>query len=129
MNDDVKKGDDQESILGLSTSELAGLSVEEITNNETAIKMVMHYYKKLVDDNRALRNENNTLQTYQAAYDSQKSNSATAAILLAVSNISIAFGVNMVTATDTIAPGIFCLALGVLLICTGVYFNFFKDRG
>ena len=32
------------TILGLSTSELAGLSVEEVTGNKTAITMVMHYY-------------------------------------------------------------------------------------
>ena len=38
-----------ENILGLSTSDLAGLSAEELTDNPTAIKMLLHYYRQLVD--------------------------------------------------------------------------------
>jgi hypothetical protein len=69
------------SILGLQTGELAGLSAEELTENPTAIKMLLHYYRQLVDDNISLKNDNNTLKTYVDAYDRQKSNSATGAIL------------------------------------------------
>jgi hypothetical protein len=32
-------------IHGLSTAQLAGLTVDELTDNKTAITMVMHYYK------------------------------------------------------------------------------------
>ena len=39
---------DNGSMLGVSTTELAGLSVEELTGNATAIKMMIHYYKQLV---------------------------------------------------------------------------------
>jgi hypothetical protein len=76
---------------------LASLSADELTDNPTAIKMILHYYRQLTDDNVRLKNDNNTLKTYVDAYDKQKSNTATSAILLAVSNISIALGVNLLT--------------------------------
>jgi|SRR5882724_3698623 len=118
----------QESILGLSTTELAGLSVEELTGNQTAIKMMMHYYKQLVDENSTLRNDNNTLRTYVTAYDKQKSNSATGAILLAVSNVSVGFGVNFLSNSNNSAQGWGSLVLGVILALVGIYFSFFKDK-
>ncbi len=88
MATESKKSDD--SILGLSTDDLAGLSAKELTGNSTAIKMLLHYYRQLVDANTSLRNDNNTLKTYVDAYNRQKTNSVTGAVLLAVSNISIA---------------------------------------
>lgn len=114
-----------ENILGLSTNDLAGLSAEELTDNPTAIKMLLHYYRQLVDNNTALKNDNNTLKTYVDAYDRQKTNSATGAILLAVSNISIGFGVNLLT-LNTTWPGIASLIVGISLLVTGIYFSFRK---
>ena len=115
------------SFLGLDTEQLAGLSVDELVSNETAIKMVVHYYRQLVDENKSLRNDINTLRTYADAYSKQKSNSATGAILLAISNISIAFGVNLLTA-DPPGPGWWSIGAGVAMVVAGAYFSFFKDR-
>jgi hypothetical protein len=80
------------NILGLSTDELAHLSSDELTNNPTAIKMLLHYYRQLVDETTSLRTTITHSTNYVDAYGRQKSNSATGAILLAVSNISIGFG-------------------------------------
>lgn len=44
-----------ESILGLSTSELAGLSADDLTDNPTAIRMILHCYRQLVGENSSLR--------------------------------------------------------------------------
>jgi hypothetical protein len=60
---DQQQSDQNSSILGLSTSRLAGLSAEELTENPTAIKMLLHYYRQLTDDNTRLKNDNNTLKT------------------------------------------------------------------
>ena len=118
----------QSNILGLSTADLAGLSAGELTGNETAIKMLLHYYRELLNDNIRLKNESNTFKTYVDAYQRQKSNSATGGILLAVSNISIGFGVNLITGTPTlIIPGVSSMIVGVSLIVAGIYFTFFKD--
>lgn len=119
--------DISESILGLSTNELAGLSIDEITNNPTAIKMIMHYYKKLLDENATLRNDNNTYKTYIDAYNRIKSNTIIGTLLLSLSNISVGFGVNLLTSSN-IWPGLFTLIPGVLLIIIGIYINYFKER-
>jgi hypothetical protein len=126
---DEKQTDQNSNILGLSTSQLASLSADELTDNPTAIKMILHYYRQLTDDNVRLKNDNNTLKTYVDAYDKQKSNTATGAILLAVSNISIAFGVNLLTgSTPSVWPGVCSLIVGVTLVISGIYFTFCKDR-
>ena len=112
-----------QSILGLSTVELAGLTPDELTNNSVAIKMLLHYYRQLVDDNSALKNDNNTLKTYVDAYERQRNNSSVGAVLLAVSNISIGFGVNLLTG-GTSWPGIASLVVGVALVGSGIYVTF-----
>lgn len=111
------------SILGLSTDELAGLSADELNNNPVAIKMLLHYYRQLVDENGALKNTNNTLETYVNAYTQQKSDAATSAVLLAVSNVSIGFGVNLLTGGTT-WPGVASLITGIGLTAAGLYFAF-----
>lgn len=116
---------DEENILGLSTKELAGLTIEELTGNSTAIKMVMHYYKQLVDENTSLKNENNTLETYVDGYERKKTYSAIGATILAISNILIGFGVNLLT-INTSWPGIVTLGSGIILIVLGLYYSY-KD--
>lgn len=112
-----------DSILGLSTVELAGLKPDELTNNPVAIKMLLHYYRQLVDENSGLKNNNNTLKTYVDAYDRQRNNSSVGAILLGISNISIGFGVNLLTA-GTSWPGVASLGVGVALVIGGIYVTF-----
>jgi len=85
--------------------------------------MLLHYYRQLVDDNAGLKNDNNTLKTYADAYERQRNNSATAGLLLAVSNISIGFGVNLLTGSTT-WPGIASLAAGVIIAASGLYITF-----
>jgi hypothetical protein len=120
---DESKG--QESILGLSTSEVAGLSVDELIENKTAITMLIHYYKKLVDDNNALKNEVNTLKTYVDAYQRKKTFVTIGATLLAASNILVGFGVNLLT-TANLWPGLSSIIPGIALIAVGLYFSY-KD--
>ncbi|WP_123633133.1 hypothetical protein [Pseudomonas viridiflava] len=120
MSDQPKPGS---SFLGFSTEELAGLSSDELTNNGVAIKMLLHYYRQMVDENGALKNYNNTLKTYVDAYEKQKNNSFVAAVLLAVSNISIGFGVNLLTG-DTVWPGVASLAAGLAMAGAGLIITF-----
>jgi len=111
------------SILGLSTTELAGLKVEELLENKTAITMLIHYYKKLVDDNNALKNEKNTLETYVTVYERKKTFSSIGAILLALSNILIAFGVNLLTSSNY-WPGGVTLFCGISTSIVGLYYSY-----
>lgn len=131
MNTGAKSTDDQarkaaatkdRQILGLSTDELAGLSVDELTGNKTAITMVMHYYKILQDDNVSLRNDLNTAQGYVAGYATKKSNATIGAILLLLANVSIGFGVNLLT-SNQLWPGLATFIPGIMMAAGGTYFS------
>lgn len=117
---------DEDSILGLSTNELAGLKVDELLENKTAITMLMHYYKKLVDENNALQNENNTLETYVDGYKKVKQDGGIGSGLLVLSNILIAFGVNLFTNEEYLS-GSFVFIPGIIVAAFGLYFSYRKD--
>ncbi len=107
----ARKGRD---ILGVATDELAGLTVSKLKGNETAITMMLHYYRQLVDANMALRNENNVYKTYSDAYNKKKLYSNVAAALSLLGNISIAFGVNLLTSNE-LYPGLATLIPGIVI--------------
>lgn len=111
-----------DNILGLSTNALAGLSVEKIVGDETAITMLMHYYKQLVDDNNALKNERNTYKTYVDSYRSTKNNVIIGTVLLTLSNIFIGFGVNLITGNH-VGEGTAIFIPGVCLALAGLFFS------
>jgi hypothetical protein len=114
-------------ILGLSTDELAGLSVDELMSNKTAITMMMHYYKLLVDENNSLRNDANTLRTYVDSYSKKKTNASVGAVLLLISNVGIGFGVNLLT-NGTIWPGLVTLLPGLAMAAAGLFFSLREGR-
>jgi len=126
-NNKQSSSEENKSILGLSMSELAGLSADDLNNNPTAIKMLLHYYHQLVDENTALKNDKNTLKTYLDAYTNYKSNAATGAILLTLSNISIGFSVNLICNGHT-WPGVSSLIIGIAMVIVGIYFTFVKEK-
>ena len=113
-------------ILGLATEQLAGLSIDELTGNKTAITMVMHYYRVLLDENTALRNDRNTLQTYVEGYRTKKTHAAVGAMLLLAANIGIGFGVNLLTSHQT-APGLATLIPGLCFAIGGTWLSL-KER-
>lgn len=113
-------------ILGLSTDQLAGLSIEELTGNKTAITMLVHYYKVMLEQNVSLRNDLNTAKTYIGGYDRKKTNATIGAVLLLVSNIGIGFGVNLLTG-NVVWPGLATLIPGLAMAAAGTYFSL-KDR-
>ena len=116
-----KKNGEDSGFLGMAPEKFAEVNAEELVNNETAIKMLLHYYSKLTDENKAQKNDINTYETYAGAFDKKQSNATTSAILLILSNLSIAFSVNLLTNTPPVNAGWFLLAMGVILALSGLY--------
>lgn len=114
-------------ILGFSTDQLAGLSVDELMSNKTAITMLMHYYKQLVDENVSLRNDANTLKTYVDGYAAKKTNSMVGAVLLVISNVGIGFGINLLT-NNSSWPGLATLLPGLAMAGAGLFFSLREGR-
>lgn len=125
-----KPRESSNSLLGVPMEDIANLSVDEIVNNKPAVTMIFHYYRRMEDENTSLKNERNTLQTYVDAFNRKKSDSATAAILLLVSNIIIGFGINLLTDANpqSVNPGWILLVVGIIITLTGLYFQFLKDK-
>lgn len=114
------------NMMGFNSDSIADVRVEEIVNDIAAIKMLVHRIKELIDENISLRSDKNRLETYVYAYDRKKSNAVTSTILIALSNILIGFGINLLTAYNN-WPGGVLLGCGVLLTATGMYFTFIKE--
>lgn len=120
-------GAPNQSILGLSTNDLAGLSVDEIAGDKVAITMLMHYYKQLVDENSSLRNDMNTLRTYVDGYRAKKLSASVGASLQFLATIFIGFGINLLTVDASKAPGWIMLAGGAAAALLGLYYSLRED--
>lgn len=102
-------------LLGLPTSEIAGLTVDEIINNKTAITMLLHYYKAMLDENQSLKNDINTLRGYYSGFERKLNDVFVSSFIGFLGNIFIGFGVNLLTgSTEGASHG------GWLLLIAGI---------
>jgi|GEM_PF-1594954 len=117
-------------LLGFSTDQLAGLTVDQIEGNRTAITMLLHYYKQLNDENQALRNQNNTYKTYIDAYSNKKLFSIISGALFLASNVAIGFGVNLLSSpgSEHTGAGLSALIPGLVFAALGTAFTFKEPR-
>ncbi|MGE8450917.1 MAG: hypothetical protein ACN6OP_09945 [Pseudomonadales bacterium] len=115
------------AFLGLSVDQLAGLSVDELKGNKVAITMLLHYYKQLGDENTGLKNERNTLSTYVDGYRQKKSDARIGAWLMALSNVFLGFGINLLTSEAPTRYGVAMALPGVVMLCIGLYFSLRDD--
>lgn len=117
-----------EAFLGISTSELAGLTVEEIVGNKQAVTMVMHYYTQLTEENNSLKNDINTAQTYISEYQLKKSDVSTGSALQFIATIFIGFSINLLTTNESVDSvkhaGWLLFLAGLILGVAGLYFTF-----
>jgi hypothetical protein len=117
----ASRAHDQNSMLGLSTTDLAGLTVDELSGSKTAITMMLHYYRQLTDENTSLRTEVSSLRTYQQGFQTGRDRAKIAAMLLSLSNIGIGFGTSLLVSGPN-WPGIATLVPGLAVLVGGLYF-------
>ncbi len=115
------------TLLGISAEEIAGLSLDEIVNNEAVTKMLLHYYNQIGKENESLKNDLNTLKTYVSAYNETKKGARIGTVLMTISNFSTAFGVNLITTRD-ILPGVLLMIIGVAIAGYGIFLAYFDGR-
>jgi hypothetical protein len=115
------------NFLGVSVEELAGLSVQEIVGNETAVKMVMHYYRQLSEENAALKNDLNTATTYVSGYELKRVDVSVGAGLQFVASLFLAFAVNILTGDGKPSPGYLLLVAGLVCQAIGLFFSLRRE--
>lgn len=124
------------SILGVSTDALQQVSVAELCEDPIAIRMVLHYYRQLQNENVAQKTEINTLKIYVDAFNKKKQNTLVGGPVLLVSNLVCAVSINILTACATTTPslpviftiiGVGLLVVGLALAVLGGWLTTWKD--
>ena len=112
--------------LGFQQGSLAGVTVDELLKNKTALTMLLHYYHQLHDENGSLKNDLNTAKTYVNGYQTKKVKTRTGATLQAVATLPIGFSINILTGgNDALAAASWSILLiGVVLQGLGMIFAF-----
>lgn len=118
--------------------EVAGTALEELVDNKPALKLVLHAFRKAVDDNVSLKYK----QSFDTAeierlkeeklniiISSNRDNAekTIGTTLSFVGGIPLAFGVNLLTSNTNLQAGWACLLLGIGLSCVGLVFSFYRS--
>src|SRR5438046_2306585 len=115
------------SFLGLPMmSTLATLTVEEIYNNRTAVKLILgrieeflEEKRSLQEEHRTLKDENRQLRKYQTAYELAKSASNAAVGFLTIGSVLLGIGLSSLIAKN-LSEGLLFLIPGLLLVAVGL---------
>ncbi len=116
------------SNLGL-TNNLEDITVEHLKNNETAINMLLHNYRKLEDENNMLKQDLNRQSTVERTLEIKKTYTKIAAIVSVFSALLLSFGINFVTSNSNDIKGIILIALGLVAQGISLYFSFSEGDG
>lgn len=109
--------------LGL-TNNLEDITVEQLKNNETAINMLLHNYRKLENENSMLKQDLNRQATIERTLNLKKAYTKIAAIISIFATLLLSFGINFVTSNSTDIKGIIMVILGVFAEIISLYFSF-----
>lgn len=112
--------------LGFQQGSLAGVTVDELLKNKTALTMLLHYYHQLHDENGSLKNDLNTAKTYVNGYETKKVKTRTGATLQAFATLPIGFSINILTGGNAAltSAGWIILSIGIALQGLGMFFAF-----
>ena len=112
--------------LGL-TENLEDITVEQIKNNETAINMLLHNYRKLENENSMLKQDLNRQSTIERTLAIKKTYTKIAAIISVFATLLLSFGINFVTSDSKDIKGIILVVLGVIAEIMSLYFSFIGE--
>lgn len=112
--------------LGL-TENLEDVTVEQIKNNETAINMLLHNYRKLENENSMLKQDLNRQSTIERTLAIKKTYTKIAAIISVFATLLLSFGINFVTSDSKDIKGIILVVLGVIAEIMSLYFSFIGE--
>lgn len=110
------------------TKNLSDISVEELLNNSTAINMLLHEYQKTENENTMLKQDLTRQATIERTLQTKQAYSKIAGILGLFSTILLSFGINFVTASNTIdIKGWILVTSGIIAQAISLYFSFKGD--
>lgn len=108
--------------------EVAGISVQELVNNETALKLVIHTFRQTVDDNVALKQQQNFDKSEIAKLNRENRDKTIGTMFTFTSSIPIGFGINILTSNSNPNAGWACLIVGFLLWLGGMILSLLSSQ-
>ena len=113
--------------LGL-TENLEDITVEQLKDNEIAITMLLHNYKKLENENNMLKQDLNRQSTIERTLTIKKTYTKVATIISLFATILLSFGINFVSSNQTDIKGLILICLGLVAEIISIYFSFKEEE-
>lgn len=113
------------SDLGIEEN-IDGVKFDELLENKTALKMLLHNYQKIQDENIMLKQDLQRQSTIEKELDKKEENSKTSGIFALCSSIALGVGINFITNDISDIKGWVLSVLGVTFQIISLYYSFRK---
>ena len=110
------------SNLGIDDN-IDGVTIDEITTNKTALKMLLHNYQKISNENEMLKQDLERQSTFERGLERKNDDSKIAGILSLISTLAVGFAINFVTTDWSDISGWILLIIGIVLEGVSIYFS------
>lgn len=110
------------SNLGIEDN-IDGVTIDEIITNKTALKMLLHNYQKISNENEMLKQDLERQSTFERGLERKNDDSKTAGIFSFISTLAVGFAINFVTTDLNSKPGWILLIIGIVLEVVSIYFS------
>ncbi len=113
------------SDLGIE-EDIDGVTIDELLENKTALKMLLHNYQKIQNENIMLKQDLQRQSTIEKELDKKKDFSKISGIFALFSSIVLSFGINFVTNEIGDIKGWILTVMGITFQIISLYYSFRK---
>lgn len=116
---------DNKSDLGIEEN-IDGVTLDELLENRTALKMLLHNHQKIQNENVMLKQDLQRQATIERELDRKNDFSKIAGVFALFSSVALSFGINFVTNNIIDIKGWILIALGISFQIISIYYSFRK---
>ena len=116
---------ERKSDLGIEEN-IDGVKIDELLGNKTALKMLLHNYQKIQNENVMLKQDLQRQSTIEKELDRKTDFSKISGIFALFSSVALGFGINFVTNDSGDVKGWIISILGVAFQIISIYYSFRK---
>lgn len=116
---------ENKSDLGIEEN-IDGVTIDELLENKTALKMLLHNHQKIQNENIMLKQDLQRQSTIERELDRKTDFSKISGIFALCSSVALSFGINFVTNNASDVKGWILSALGVTFQIISIYYSFRK---
>lgn len=122
----VKNKEHTYSNLGI-IDDIETIDVEDIYTNKIAIKMLLHNYKKIEEENTMLKQDLNRQATIERALSDKEKNTNISTIFGGSATVLTGFGISFITSNIYDIKGWIVFIFGIISEAISIYYSIRKD--